>query len=1648
MTLEHKMGENSGTDNMELEWHDTLKKTIDACSADTEGLRIRPGMNFTALSRTHHEDNWTHQEDNWTPEEPKLHYKEKDKLNNKPHNIDTNNENNNNNGARGGRNLAAAFANATRATILVPNLRIMFLFMVTFGIKRNWSADTALSMDHTRGETTDHRTQTTIFDMMLISMLTYLVAQLLIKLGYDLGRKILISLSQSCYASKLISAIGDNFMDSRQEKSFTRMNERNIALDDSMTSQIGTGPGPPSAKENDITAEAGDIMKLELLVKQMLTFQQQQSQLLQRQTEQTAQLAQQLQSLTEPQVTQRQNQQLQLDDLDFCQLGSLQFPYDQGRANIWRHTMLRYREVLQNDPVLLMRYVEGGPRTLLQSLLLQLPFDRESATRMTTTSSQTSYVNMVNAIADYADLLATDLSDRNRLDGLQMLSFDSTFRSIIEGMTPEVSQGSTKVNGKVVNTPDIEVQSDTIFDKRHRQQLGRKSFLNILRGSFGFAMGSIFGVLFCLIMLGFSLYASDVSASQSHEALQAKFATPTSSSMAREIISRRRAEVWEQMQLNLPLKVGLSGDHDMQFYMDKYDLMESTVELYSNISYYVDAASKISMEGIDSIAANTQRDDLFDSMFVVKDTEALLTIQLDIPDQFKSSNEFITFNSATSHELVEKVNDTTYGNSLAIDNTDITTFDSATSHELVEKVSDTTYGNSLAIDNTDITANTIIMFFDAYTFGTELRAAFEILHTDIFSYFHRPAHVTGKQLIWRQNVKALVIASKYGTSNSSFDGKEQHMDRCIISYSRENELGWITVEDVQMNQSEIIHISVDSDVEYSLDVETVSTLRAIHISGDNTKVDNLEAFYMAADVMHFTDDNTEGEFVGIIVDTSHDALEVSHIASDKATSVIVEALGNSGDNVVAEGFLDTIATRSTKINWKVDIVISQEDTVTGHYVGNTTLSFVSLPVANTDVTINEELLVANWLDDVLTQRLIYVLFSAFVFMFTFIMKQSFWKTQMDWTLTDQIVSDSVPKVSRNLDSTASEVDVVERYLNWVQYGDAAAVADFIIMTAMEPVHTQAAMWEATYAQLNDINDAIMMHNDGASDIKLEKVAMWEAKYVQLNDINEAVMMHNDGASDIKYGEGNHTSTKHIVDERETLVFEDEAVDQTLDVILVSEAINPIAVPGITEQVGNNELCNSKRNNDKSVDIHKLASITNIDDIDTKNNHAAELASIASITVDIHELASITNIDDIDTKNNHAAELASIASINIGCGEDNINHNMLINGNSDSKRDSEYNINSLDNNSASGVTNTEVIDSSTTCTVNDIEDTSSSNASGIGNANTIDSHTRVDSTSSKVVSINSIFAIDHTCAQEELASLQHLIAQRNAKRLEQAEVVEEQAERLASLQQQTNAQQALTYFIMSRLENAEPNITIESSRIFDDDTDLDLSINDGLLPQSYGKSTVVNDDDNESTISKDAYNLNPATIHIITPTQNISSPRNFTRVSHVVSDRTNNGTLVFDSGVLDHELNILGDTVNHDALNSDRDKLNFDTGTTSTLNFDTAPSCINTHDTEDNFDDLKSFDIDDHSAYEKLFEVVFRDFINNTISTALDMITDELIYDNLTYGFTGDLTITQDWHNYFTLKTIGNTTNWSNYIGKWSYNATTFRYLVKWSVKKI
>jgi len=113
MTLEHKMGENSGTDNMELEWHDTLKKTIDACSADTEGLRIRPGMNFTALSRTHQEDNWTHQEDNWTPEEPKLHYKEKDKLNNKPHNIDTNNENNNNNGANGGRNLAAAFANAT-----------------------------------------------------------------------------------------------------------------------------------------------------------------------------------------------------------------------------------------------------------------------------------------------------------------------------------------------------------------------------------------------------------------------------------------------------------------------------------------------------------------------------------------------------------------------------------------------------------------------------------------------------------------------------------------------------------------------------------------------------------------------------------------------------------------------------------------------------------------------------------------------------------------------------------------------------------------------------------------------------------------------------------------------------------------------------------------------------------------------------------------------------------------------------------------------------------------------------------------------------------------------------------------------------------------------------------------------------------------------------------------------------------------------------------------------------------------------------------------------------------------------------------------------------------------------------------------------
>eukprot|EP00633_Aureoumbra_lagunensis_P003516 CAMPEP_0197301846 /NCGR_PEP_ID=MMETSP0890-20130614/50657_1 /TAXON_ID=44058 ORGANISM="Aureoumbra lagunensis, Strain CCMP1510" /NCGR_SAMPLE_ID=MMETSP0890 /ASSEMBLY_ACC=CAM_ASM_000533 /LENGTH=1413 /DNA_ID=CAMNT_0042781257 /DNA_START=104 /DNA_END=4344 /DNA_ORIENTATION=- len=1392
------------------------------------------------------------------------------------------------------------------------------------------------------------------------------------------------------------------------------MNERNLALDDSMTSQIGTGPGPPSAKENDIAAEAGDIMKLELLVKQMLTFQQQQSQLLQRQTEQTAQLAQQLQSLTEPQVNQRQNQQMRLDDLDFCQLGSLQFPYDQGRANIWRHTMLRYREVLQNDPVLLMRYVEGGPRTLLQSLLLQLPFDRESATRMTTTSSQTSYVNMVNAIADYADLLATDLSDRNRLDGLQMLSFDSTFRSIIEGMTPEVSQGSTKADVEVVNTPDIEVQSDTIFDKRHSQQLGRKSFSNILRGSFGFAMGSIFGVLFCLIMLGFSLHASDVSASQSHEALQAKFATPTSSSMAREIISRRRTEVWEQTQLNLPSKVGLSGDHDMQFYMDKYDLMESTVELYSNISYYVDAASKTSMEGIDSIAANTQRDDLFGSMFFGNDTDALLTIQLGIHDQSESSNEFIIFDYATSYALVEKVRETTYG-------------------------------NSLAIDNTDITSNTIIMFFDAFnttnTFGTELRAAFgvlrtdifshfhppahvidnqliwrqnmhillvlnyaaafEILHTDIFSYFHRPAHVTGKQLIWRQNVKALVIASKYGTSNSSFDGKEQHMDRCIISYSQENELDWITVEDVQMNQSEIIHISVDSDVEYSLDVETVSTLRAIHISGDNTKVDNLEAFHMAADLMDFTDDNTEGEFVGIIVDISQDALEVSHIAIDKATSVIVEELGNSGENVVAAGFLDTIATRNTKINRKVDIVISQEDTVTGHYVGNTTLSFVSLPVANTDVTINEELLVANWLDDVLTQRLIYVLFSAFVFMFTFIMKQSSWKTQMDWTLTDQIVNDSVPKVSRNLDSTASEVDVVERYLNWVQYGDAAAVADFIIITAMEPVHTQAAMWEAKYAQLNDINDAIMMHNDGASDIK--------------------------------YGEGTHTSTKHIVDERETLVFEDEAVDQT------------IAVPGVTEQVGDNELRNSNRNNDKSVDIH--------------------------------ELASITNIDDIDTKNNHAAELASIASIHIGCGEHNINHNMLINGNSDSKRDSEYNINSLDNNSASGVTNTEVIDSSTTCTVNDIEDTSSSNASGIGNANTIDSHTRVDSTSSKVVSINSIFAIDHTCAQEELASLRHLIAQRNAKRLEQAEVVEEQAERLASLQQnliaqrnakrleqaevveeqverlallqqQRNAQQALTYFIMSRLENAEPNITIESSRIFDDDTDLDLSINDGLLPQSYGKSTVVNDDDNESTISKDAYNLNPALIHIITPTQNISSPRNFTRVSHVVSDQTNNGTLVFDSGVLDHELNILGDTVNHDALNSDRDKLNFDTGTSSTLNSNTATSCINTHDTEDNFDDLKSFDIDDHSAYEKLFEVVFRDFINNTISTALDMITDELIYDNLTYGFTGDLTITQDWHNYFTLKTIGNTTNWSNYIGKWSYNATTFRYLVKWSVKKI
>mmetsp|Transcript_12572 Transcript_12572/g.16919 ORF Transcript_12572/g.16919 Transcript_12572/m.16919 type:complete len:1451 (+) Transcript_12572:233-4585(+) len=1429
----------------------------------------------------------------------------------------------------------------------------MFLFMVTFGIKRNWSADTALSMDHTRGETTDHRTQTTIFDMMLISMLTYLVAQLLIKLGYDLGRKILISLSQSCYASKLISAIGDNFMDSRQEKSFTRMNKRNLALDDSMTSQIGTGPGPPSAKENDIAAEAGDIMKLELLVKQMLTFQQQQSQLLQRQTEQTAQLAQQLQSLTEPQVNQRQNQQMRLDDLDFCQLGSLQFPYDQGRANIWRHTMLRYREVLQNDPVLLMRYVEGGPRTLLQSLLLQLPFDRESATRMTTTSSQTSYVNMVNAIADYADLLATDLSDRNRLDGLQMLSFDSTFRSIIEGMTPEVSQGSTKADVEVVNTPDIEVQSDTIFDKRHSQQLGRKSFSNILRGSFGFAMGSIFGVLFCLIMLGFSLHASDVSASQSHEALQAKFATPTSSSMAREIISRRRTEVWEQTQLNLPSKVGLSGDHDMQFYMDKYDLMESTVELYSNISYYVDAASKTSMEGIDSIAANTQRDDLFGSMFFGNDTDALLTIQLGIHDQSESSNEFIIFDYATSYALVEKVRETTYG-------------------------------NSLAIDNTDITSNTIIMFFDAYTFGTELRAAFEILHTDIFSYFHRPAHVTGKQLIWRQNVKALVIASKYGTSNSSFDGKEQHMDRCIISYSQENELDWITVEDVQMNQSEIIHISVDSDVEYSLDVETVSTLRAIHISGDNTKVDNLEAFYMAADVMHFTDDNTEGEFVGTIVDTSHDALAVTHIAIDKATSVNVEELGNSGENVVTAEFLDTIATRNTKINRKVDIVISQEDTVTGHYVGNTTLSFVSLPVANTDVTINEELLVANWLDDVLTQRLIYVLFSAFVFMFTLIMKHSFWKTQMDWTLTDQIVNDSVPKVSRNLDSTASEVDVVERYLNWVQYGDAAAVADFIIITAMEPVHTQAAMWEATYTQLNDINDAIMMHNDGASDIK--------------------------------YGEGNHTSTKHIVDERETLVFEDEAVNQTLDVILVSEAINPIAVPGITEQVGNNELCNSNRNKDNSVDIH--------------------------------ELASITNIDDIDTKNNHAAELASIASINIGCGEDNINHDMLINGNSDSKRDSEYNINSLDNNSASSVTNTEVIDSSTTCTVNDIEDTSSSNASGIGNANTIDSHTRVDSTSSKVVSINSIFAIDHTCAQEELASLRNLIAQRNAKRLEQAEVVEEQAERLASLQQQTNAQQALTYFIMSRLGNAEPGITLELSRIFDEDTDLDLSINDGLLPQSYGKSTVVNDDDNESTISKDAYNLNPALIHIITPTQNISSPRNFTRVSHVVSDQTNNGTLVFDSGVLDHELNILGDTVNHDALNSDRDKLNFDTGTSSTLNSNTATSCINTHDTEDNFDDLKSFDIDDHSAYEKLFEVVFRDFINNTISTALDMITDELIYDNLTYGFTGDLTITQDWHNYFTLKAIGNTTNWSNYIGKWSYNATTFRYLVKWSVKKI
>eukprot|EP00633_Aureoumbra_lagunensis_P009742 CAMPEP_0197323268 /NCGR_PEP_ID=MMETSP0891-20130614/70406_1 /TAXON_ID=44058 ORGANISM="Aureoumbra lagunensis, Strain CCMP1510" /NCGR_SAMPLE_ID=MMETSP0891 /ASSEMBLY_ACC=CAM_ASM_000534 /LENGTH=1295 /DNA_ID=CAMNT_0042815865 /DNA_START=172 /DNA_END=4057 /DNA_ORIENTATION=+ len=1076
--------------------------------------------------------------------------------------------------------------------IMIMIMIALMTFSITFWIAKVGLDEQALATVRTRDEVVDTRKNTTPFDMMTIFMMVYLFILIFwTRYGDALVRTISNGILEPLFmiepARKMDGeAAPTNELVSQLKKPYTKKNEEDVVLYDILASQVGTGPGPPSA--DDSVGEKGDEVATTDMLKQMVRFQQQQTKLMQQQVEQTVEIAQQLKSINEPlrrnrlfvfilgsillvclaaigairYVSNANNMSIQMKQTDMPNIdlpfnADLHFARDTRITADWYDTMSidsdmgaslnkgnRADTVSVGEDLKLSRLAEAHEAIHADSFmeadrilvnvnhLIRLWDDRSLLTGSSYEPGGSSFGKIeqdVEAGAATGKRIDHRMFSSPLEDGLDGMAVDGT-STIHELEARPISHAKSQLKAIHINALTEEVvdnvssEVSTADDNAH---IGDESSdgeqMRSLKAMHSDADASeVIDKAYAVSVIGVGAENDIVErmTETSHGALEIIHVV---SDMATSVIvetygnSCGDAVADEFVDDSVPFSindeveiVAFREDVDTAHHDDTTTLaLENDDEDDAGIAtLLVDtlyANSLMARGKAHSIEDHIGAGDYVVNMHDLTDDYELLDLwSVDFAQQsyavfngrLRTISQFklLIYDAMPAGHYTSPVeNELDAKESYRVQKHELVgTRMVATSYEVIELApmdamlhSDLSYSLSKNAD----------CLMDTDSFGPEEVHSLsfsqqEEVNTDILSI-----DLADKSIGDESNTAADEVSSD--KINAAAD--EVSIDSTLDLDSTPN---IDSIIDFDSSIDSTIDLNSNSSIDSTLDLDSNSVNDSIidfDSSIDSTidldsipNIDSITDFDSSIDstidldsnsVIDSTLDLDSNSVNDSIIDFDLDSIPNIDSITDFDSSIdsTIDLDSNSViDSTIdldSDSSIDSIIDFDSSFNSTIDLDMRRIDSNSKSSIGRIGV------IAYDETTI-------LGLGYTLLQRVSWFLSSFIAFMMTLLWTHRSCKAQIIQTTTEGNLIDSAPNARPGEDSAALEVDVVQRYLNWIQCGDAAEVADFVVVTAMEPVHTQAAIWRAKYSNDDkaDISEAAMTPADVGRDNSLDEDA--------------------------------------------------------------------------------------------------------------------------------------------------------------------------------------------------------------------------------------------------------------------------------------------------------------------------------------------------------------------------------------------------------------------------------------------------------------------------------------------------------------------------------------------------------------------------------